>query len=829
MTPITPSPTRKPPFWGWITQKIRNKLLLALLLMTLIPLAGAGYLSYHNSRESLREATFNQLKTVRAIKTGQLSDYFEAVRLQTTGLANNQTVIEALLAFNEGVASLTTEKELSAERKEAAQTRLTAFYDETVFPAYRRVLDEQSSEIEKVRETLDLTAEMLQADYLANNTLPLSQKENFLSAETNSVYDQAHQRYHPYLRDLHRQYQYADLLLVSTNGRVIYSVKKNLDFGTSMRDGFFSKTKIGRVLELASIPERSNLVSFVDYTPYLAAYNQPFGAAATPIFANGRQIGTIILVLSLDQINDFMGERTGLGDTGESYLIGPDNLWRSESRFLDQLGVSSTIANPNTPVNTVAVEQALKGLTGSNFIQDYRGVPVYSVWTPVTIQPAGQGVPAISWVFIAEIDRQEAEASLAAVLRTILIIGFLAVALVTVLAFLLARLFTRQIDEMMRVVRGVEKGDYTQQAKLLVQDELGSMAQAFNMVLGRISSLLATTTQERDQLQNGIMALLNDVSAVAQGDLTVQAQVDASATGAIADSFNYMTEQWREIILQVQDTTSQVSSSALELQRSAEYLAEGSHTQAEQIVNTSAALDEIALSIQQVSESSTLSARIGEKARSTAQEGSLIVQSNIEGMARIRQQVQETAKQIKRLGESSQEIGEIVQLIRGIAKRTSILSLNAAIQASHAGEAGRGFAVVAEEVERLAERANQATIQIAELVTAIQSDTNAAVTAMEVTTQEVVNGSQLANQAGQSLTQIETVANQLAELIQSISLASQQQARGSELVARTMNEIATVTQQTASGTQQASSSLNHLAQLTHQLSAAVSNFQLSKN
>jgi twitching motility protein PilJ len=217
---------------------------------------------------------------------------------------------------------------------------------------------------------------------------------------------------------------------------------------------------------------------------------------------------------------------------------------------------------------------------------------------------------------------------------------------------------------------------------------------------------------------------------------------------------------------------------------------------------------------------------VGEQALVNAQQGILAVQNTMEGMTRIRDQVQETAKRIKRLGESSQEIGDIVQLIGDIADRTSILALNASIQAAMAGDAGQGFAVVAEEVERLAERSTEATKQIDTLIRTIQNETNEAVAAMESTTNEVVEGSLLAEEAGQALSEIGTVSGRLQELIQSISMASQQQARGSEELAHSMVEIAEVTQQTAVGTKQAAVSINTLATLADELRASVSAFKL---
>jgi methyl-accepting chemotaxis protein len=360
-------------------------------------------------------------------------------------------------------------------------------------------------------------------------------------------------------------------------------------------------------------------------------------------------------------------------------------------------------------------------------------------------------------------------------------------------------------------------------------DEIGEMARSLNGMLDKVLPLMEARQQERDAIQGAVMKLLDEVSGVAQGDLTKEAEVTTDVTGAIADSFNYMIEQLRKIIGNVQAATLQVNTSANEIQTTADRLVEGSESQAAQITHTSQAIQEMSTSIQQVSETAGVSANVAQQAMANAQQGNEAVQNTIEGMNRIRDQVQETAKRIKRLGESSQEIGQIIQLIDDIADRTSILALNASIQASMAGEAGRGFAVVAEEVERLAERSTDATKKIATLVKTIQSETGEAVTAMEKGIQEVVEGSKLANQAGQALGEIEAVSRKLAELIQTISQASRQQAQGSEAVTRSMTEISQITRHTAAGTKQAADHVSQLAALADELRSSVSTFRLPED
>lgn len=394
-------------------------------------------------------------------------------------------------------------------------------------------------------------------------------------------------------------------------------------------------------------------------------------------------------------------------------------------------------------------------------------------------------------------------------------------------ATMLTQGFVRQVRNMMHTFRQISLGHYTARATVLSQDELGILAGSLNSVLDLYSTTLQRSEAEHAALQAAIVKLLEEVSGVAEGDLTLEAEVTAEMTGAIADAFNYMIHQLHGVVARVQEAAVQVSASANAVQTTAGHLAEGSTSQALQIHNSSAALEEMALSIQQVATNAALSASVAEQALDNAQQGSAAVQNTIQGMQRIRTQVQETAKRIKRLGERSKEIGDIIKLIGDISERTSIVALNASIQAARAGVAGRTFVVVAEEIERLAERSAAATRQITNLVAGIQIETTEAILAMEESTQEVVHGSHLADQAGQALGEIESVSARLVELIHSISLASQQQARGSEHLSKAMGDIADITQQTASGAKQAAVSITHLATLAEALQAAVSTFKIA--
>ncbi|OZG75151.1 chemotaxis protein [Hahella sp. CCB-MM4] len=375
----------------------------------------------------------------------------------------------------------------------------------------------------------------------------------------------------------------------------------------------------------------------------------------------------------------------------------------------------------------------------------------------------------------------------------------------------------------------------TQAETRIVSDELGYLLLFVIIVaigiIGVVGNQEAKKRYEKEasqneQNQNAILRLLDELADLADGDLTTEATVTEDFTGAIADSINFAIDQMRQLVTSINETAVRVAGAAQETQATAMHLADASEHQAQEIAGASAAINEMAVSIDQVSSNAAESAAVAERSVAIAKKGAEIVQSTIRGMDNIREQIQETSKRIKRLGESSQEIGDIVSLINDIADQTNILSLNAAIQASMAGDAGRGFAVVADEVQRLAERSSAATKQIEALVKTIQTDTNEAVISMEQTTAEVVRGARFAQDAGVALEEIENVSKNLADLIQNISNAARQQSSSAGHISNTMNVIQEITSQTSAGTNATAKSIGKLAELANQLRNSVAGFKL---
>jgi twitching motility protein PilJ len=341
------------------------------------------------------------------------------------------------------------------------------------------------------------------------------------------------------------------------------------------------------------------------------------------------------------------------------------------------------------------------------------------------------------------------------------------------------------------------------------------------------NSAMKLLEEDGQNNQLAVLDLLDEMGDLSEGDLTVRAQVKENITGAIADSINYTIDSLRDVVTEINRASEQVNTATTDAQGTSVALLEAAEMQSQQIAETTQAVSGMTTSILQVSSNASQAAQVAQRSLQAATQGAQAVQNTIAGMNGIREQIQETSKRIKRLGESSQEIGEIVELISDITEQTNILALNAAIQAASAGEAGRGFTVVAEEVQRLAERSSEATKQISAIVKTIQTDTNSAVAAMEKSTEGVVEGAKLSDAAGQALTEIETVTNNLARLIQSISTATEAQTEAASRVTNNMKQIQEITTLTTEGTKQTTASVGQLTALAEDLRKSVAGFKLS--
>ena len=433
-----------------------------------------------------------------------------------------------------------------------------------------------------------------------------------------------------------------------------------------------------------------------------------------------------------------------------------------------------------------------------------------------------------NWMLVMAVNEEEIIAPVNAVVQKISYISAVAFLILVIAIWGTSRLLiVRPVRRIMNLFSEIGLGNFEARVKVKSHDEIGEMATSLNAMLDN-TLVLIQSREERDEIQASIMRLLDEISGLAEGDLSRRAVVTAEVTGAIADSFNTMAEQLSGVIKNVKQATSQVTTTTRKVNTSSTQLAKANELQARQVSQSKGAINEMAASIRQVANNAVQSAQVSKQSTVNAKEGAEAVQNTHKAMEEIRKNVQETSRSIKRLGESSQEIGNIVQLINDIADRTSILALNASIQAAMAGDAGRGFAVVAEEVQRLAERSTNATKQIDTLIKNIQGEINEAGSSMEESIQRVVEGSTLADNAHQKLQEIEMVSNQLAELIQSISKAATQQAKSSDNITKTMEKMGAVSSKNLAASRQTTQAINRLAATSDELAASVETFKLDE-
>jgi methyl-accepting chemotaxis protein len=402
-------------------------------------------------------------------------------------------------------------------------------------------------------------------------------------------------------------------------------------------------------------------------------------------------------------------------------------------------------------------------------------------------------------------------------------IGLAVVAIVS-LIWVLSRSVLKPLGELARFSERLAAGDSRARAEVATQDEFGVIAENCNRSAAKVAQAI-TNQQAQDLLQRSITDLLNTINQVARGDLTIRGKVTNDALGNVVDSVNFMLDNFTKVLERVRKAAIDVSTSANQILDAADDMTAGATQQDQEITNTSSAVEELTVSMKQVSNNAEASAEAARRALDAAEQGNRAVSDTLDGMQRIRSSVQATAKKIKSLGDRSLEISEIINVINDITEQTNLLALNAAIEAARAGEAGRGFAVVADEVRKLAEHSRSATKDIAALIKAIQAETNEAVVVMEEGTREVEAGAGLADQAGKALEAISSVVRQSAELVQEISLASKQQVRGTEGVANAMQIISGITRQTTQGARQTASTVGNMVRLSEQLNEALAQFR----
>jgi len=717
---------------------IKSKLIITFLIVGLVPFIAIGLITLSKSSTEIQSQAFQKLEAIREIKKSSIERYFHTIRDQVLTLSQDTMVVDAMREFKSGFATFREDNNLSPEQIGTLRTELSKYYSNQFAPEFTKQNDGNRAGVGSLYSALDDNSIAMQYYYIQANANPLGEKHKLDSAGDESAYSKTHGKYHPAIRTFLEKFGYYDIFLVDhVTGNIVYSVFKELDYATSLTKGPYANTNFADAFRKARDLTKAGEFVFVDFKQYLPSYNAPASFIAAPIFDGNKKLGVLMFQMPLDRITEVMSERAGLGETGESYLIGPDYLMRSDS-YLDPKyhSVVASFRNPEKgKVESTAAKEAIAGKKGADIVTDYNGNPVLSAFAPVNIL-------GVKWALLAEIDESEAFAAEYAMIQMTLVIGLVGAALIAAFGYFIARSFSNPIISMTGAMQQLADGNMeTEVPAQDRKDEIGDMSGAVQVF-------------KENAIRN------KELEADQEKQKQIAEEEKRKTMNALADDFD----------ASVGGIVETVSSASAELNSTAQSMASISEETSSQATAVAAASEEASANVQTVaSATEEMTASISEINTQVAQASEVSKQA-VENVAK-------TTRQMDELAQTADKVGEVVSMISDIAEQTNLLALNATIESARAGEAGKGFAVVASEVKALANETAKATEDIAEHIQKIQTATKGAVI---------------------SIDDIGTVVKQLEETSTAIAAAMEEQGATTQEISRNVQEAATGTQEVTS-------------------------------
>ena len=779
---------------------LRVRLTLVLLACGLLPLVVGGVLNFHTAsdglanvagdgRDALRHTAENQLVALREAKRQQVGGYFETIRKQVLTFSENQMVVDAMRDFRGAFRAYRDESSVSDERVAEMRDDLYTYYANEFSNEYKAQNDGVSPNVRSYFGELDDEAVVLQHAYIRANQKPLGSKHELDRAPEDTEYNRLHAQVHPIVRHYLEEFGYYDIFLVDTEtGDIVYSVFKELDYGTSLIDGPVAETNFGEAFRTANTLSHGEF-ALVDFKQYTPSYEAPASFIASPVFDGDTRVGVAMFQMPLDRINQVMGATAGLGNSGETLLVGPDHLMRSDARNDgEHRSVVASFRKPETgTVNSEDVKAAFENReSGVTTITDYRGEEVIAAYTPIDIL-------GLTWCLVAKRDTAEAlsavsdmnetaNAAVGSLVKWTVGLGVLSALIVAAVAVVTSSRMAGPITQAAEFARSIADGDLSRPCDVKAQGEVGDLIVAMNDMRSSLSEMVTQLTNNAGTLSTASSRL----STTAQ-QLTSGAEQTTNQSTSVSAAAEEMSLNMHDVV------------------RSTEQMSENVRTVA-------GAMEQMTLSIAEV-------ATNAEKAANVADDAARLTESS--------------AAKINHLGGAADEIGKVIEVIQDIAEQTNLLALNATIEAARAGEDGKGFAVVASEVKELARQTGDATDDIRRRIQAIQDSTGDVVSAIDEIARVINDVNDVSRTIASAVEEQRVttgeVSRSLAETTNAVEIVSgsiSESAVASREITENMTRVDDAARQTSQGATDTNDASTELHALSNDLQELISTFKV---